>query len=147
VDSLKRIQRKNYATRLRRYLKMKKIVNIVIICTFLCPAASQIVLGDEQTIRPETSDADTSPVAVALTFYRKTVSRADGRRCMMYPSCSHYSEQAFEKHGFIKGWVMTSDRLLRCGRDEQRISEQIIIDRQAYVFDPVQRNDFWWSRP
>ena len=126
---------------------MKKIVNIVIICTLLIPAASQTVFGDEKTTEYETSDSETNPVAVALKFFRKTVSRADGRRCMMYPSCSHYSEQAFEKHGFIKGWVMTSDRLLRCGRDEKHISEQIIIDQQVYVFDPLEHNEFWWSRP
>ena len=65
----------------------------------------------------------------------------------MYPSCSHYSGQAFEKHGFIKGWVMTTDRLLRCGRDEKRIAEAVVIDRQAYVYDPLERNDFWWARP
>lgn len=86
-------------------------------------------------------------MAVALDFFRKTISRADGRRCMMYPSCSHYSGQAFKKHGFVKGWVMSSDRLLRCGRDEKRLSEQILINNQAYVYDPLQHNDFWWSRP
>jgi len=86
-------------------------------------------------------------MAFALKFFQKTVSRADGRRCMMYPSCSHYSSQAFKKHGFIRGWVMTSDRLLRCGRDEKHIAEQIIIDNKVYVFDPLQQNDFWWSRP
>ena len=95
----------------------------------------------------EIQEEDTGPMAFALNFFRKTVSRADGRRCMMYPSCSHYSSQALKKHGFIKGWVMTSDRLLRCGRDEKHIAEQIIIDSQAYVFDPLQHNDFWWSRP
>ncbi|MEN8243510.1 MAG: membrane protein insertion efficiency factor YidD [Thermodesulfobacteriota bacterium] len=103
--------------------------------------------GDETAFGPEIPEEDTGPMAFALKFFRKTVSRADGRRCMMHPSCSHYSSQAFKKHGFIKGWVMTSDRLLRCGRDEKHIAEQIIIDNQAYVFDPLQQNDFWWSRP
>jgi len=105
------------------------------------------VFGEEETMRPEIRESETGPMAYALQFFRKTISRADGRRCMMYPSCSHYSAQAFEKHGFVKGWIMTSDRLLRCGRDEKRIAEQIIIDKQVYVFDPLPRNDFWWSRP
>ena len=105
------------------------------------------VFGDETASRPETPEEDTGPMAMALTFFRKTISRADGRRCMMYPNCSHYSGQAFEKHGFVKGWVLTSDRLLRCGRDEKRLSEQIIINKHVYVFDPLEHNDFWWSRP
>jgi len=105
------------------------------------------VVSEEATRKPEVSESDTGPVAMALTFFRKTISRADGHRCMMYPSCSHYSGQAFAKHGFVKGWVMSSDRLLRCGRDEKRLSEEIIINKQVYVFDPLQHNDFWWNRP
>jgi len=126
---------------------MKKTVTIIIISVLIFPAVSMPVFGDEETMRPEIRQSETGPMAVALAFFRKTVSRADGRRCMMYPSCSHYSAQAFDKHGFITGWIMTSDRLLRCGRDEKRIAEQIIIDKQVYVFDPLQRNDFWWSHP
>jgi len=126
---------------------MKKTVTIIIISVLIFPAVSMQVFGDEETMRPEIRQSETGPMAVALAFFRKTVSRADGRRCMMYPSCSHYSAQAFDKHGFITGWIMTSDRLLRCGRDEKRIAEQIIIDKQVYVFDPLQRNDFWWSHP
>jgi len=126
---------------------MQKILSIVVICSFLFPAALPPVFGEETAVGPESLEVDTGPVAVALDFFRKTISRADGRRCMMYPSCSHYSSQAFNKHGFIKGWVMTSDRLLRCGRDEKHIAEQIIINNQVYVFDPLQQNDFWWSRP
>jgi len=105
------------------------------------------VVSEEATRKPEVSESDTGPVAMALTFFRKTISRADGHRCMMYPSCSHYSGQAFAKHGFVKGWVMSSDRLLRCGRDEKRLSEEIIINKRVYVFDPLQHNDFWWNRP
>ena len=86
-------------------------------------------------------------MAFALKLFGKTVSKVDGHRCAMYPTCSAYSAQAFHKHGFVKGWVMTADRLLRCGRDETRLSETILIDRLPHVYDPLQRNDFWWSAP
>lgn len=92
-------------------------------------------------------EADTGPMAYALKFFSKTISRADGHRCPMYPSCSAYSAEAFEKHGFVKGWILTSDRLLRCGRDEKRLSETIFINYQPHVYDPLSRNDFWWSHP
>jgi len=128
-------------------MKLKRPRIITILGLFIIAIAYSPGFGDETTIGPEIPEEDTGPMAFALKFFSKTVSRADGRRCMMYPSCSHYSGQAFKKHGFIKGWVMTCDRLLRCGHDEIHISEQIIVGNQTYIFDPVQRNDFWWSRP
>ncbi|MBL7211594.1 MAG: membrane protein insertion efficiency factor YidD [Desulfobacteraceae bacterium] len=42
--------------------------------------------------------------------------------CPMSPSCSNHSIRCFQKHGFLIGWMMTCDRLMRCGRDELRLS-------------------------
>ncbi|MBW2635540.1 MAG: membrane protein insertion efficiency factor YidD [Deltaproteobacteria bacterium] len=124
----------------------KKTLQFLIFIIVLA-ALSPVVYGDESPSVSRTPEPDTGPMAYPIQFFRQIVSRADGHRCPMYPSCSEYSAQAFKKHGFIKGWVMTSDRLLRCGRDEKHVSENIMIDRQTYTFDPLQRNDFWWSRP
>jgi hypothetical protein len=49
-----------------------------------------------------------------------------------------------EKHGFFMGWMMAWDRLYRCGRDELRLSSQIIVDGKYKCYDPVENNDFWW---
>lgn len=62
----------------------------------------------------------------------------------MYPSCSQYSMACLEKHGFFMGWMMAWDRLYRCGRDELRLSSQIIVDGKYKCYDPVENNDFWW---
>jgi uncharacterized protein len=77
-----------------------------------------------------------------LDLYQRFISGADGQRCPMYPSCSHYARQSFEKHGFIKGWIITSDRLLRCGRDETRLSRQ----QHGGAYDPLEANTFWWDK-
>lgn len=82
-----------------------------------------------------------SPV---IRFYQEYISPVDGNRCPMYPSCSSYAREAFENHGLFLGWVMTCDRLIRCGRDETAISPAIISGGQKYSFDPVRSNDFWW---
>ena len=37
-----------------------------------------------------------------------------GRTCIHEPSCSHYTYDAVEKHGAIKGSVMGVARILRC---------------------------------
>ena len=54
---------------------------------------------------------------IALFFvklYRKFISPLFPARCKYYPSCSAYSAQAFRKHGFFKGLLLTVWRLLRC---------------------------------
>lgn len=80
----------------------------------------------------------------ALYIYRTFISPIDGNRCPMYPSCSSYSAHAFKKHGFLKGWIMTCDRLMRCGRTETKNAEKVWVDDKPRAIDPVENNDFWW---
>jgi len=81
---------------------------------------------------------------VFIEFYQEHISKADGDRCPMYPSCSAYASQAIEKHGLAMGWIMACDRLVRCGRDEVHLSDKIVVNGNKHVFDPVKANDFWW---
>ena len=82
-----------------------------------------------------------------LNLFQSFFSKADGQRCSSYPSCSHYAAQAFERHGLLKGWILTCDRLLRCGRDETRRSPSVIINGVRRTHDPIEANTFWWSHP
>ncbi len=77
-------------------------------------------------------------------FYKQYISPADGNRCGMYPSCSSYGQEAVKKHGLFIGWIMTCDRLIRCGRDETKLSPQIFSSNKLLTVDPVAANDFWW---
>lgn len=77
-------------------------------------------------------------------FFQKFISGADGNRCPMSPSCSTYCINAFKKHGNMIGWVMTCDRLIRCGRDEITHSEAVWINGESRCRDHVEDNDFWW---
>lgn len=81
-----------------------------------------------------------------LHLYQQIISRADGQRCPMYPSDSRYAQQAFKRHGLIVGWVLTFDRLLRCGRDETRRSAKVRIKGHVLTYDPLQANTFWWDK-
>jgi putative component of membrane protein insertase Oxa1/YidC/SpoIIIJ protein YidD len=65
--------------------------------------------------------------------------------CPMHPSCSEFSVQAFEKHGFFVGWILTCDRLMRCGRDEMIWSPLVHVDGVWKHYDPLESNDGWWS--
>jgi len=90
-------------------------------------------------------DSTFNPLRLLVEFYRTNISPIDGKNCPMHPSCSEYSIQCFKKHGFFFGWMMTCDRLFRCGRDELRLSPQVIVNGESKCYDPPENNDFWWS--
>ncbi len=76
-------------------------------------------------------------VYVGPLNHLKAVRRGE---CPMYPSCSQYSQQAVARYGLVKGWMMTMDRLMRCGRDETRRAPRILIDGKWKYYDPVEDN-------
>ena len=49
-----------------------------------------------------------------IRIYQKVISPLIGPRCRYYPTCSNYSIQAFKKHGFFKGLILSIWRILRC---------------------------------
>jgi uncharacterized protein len=99
---------------------------------------------------PSTSGAAESrsitPGVSPLTRLQQFISRADGDRCPMYPSCSHYARTAFAEKGVLRGWVLTSDRLLRCGRDETRLAPPVNVHGVRHTYDPLAANIFWWDK-
>jgi putative component of membrane protein insertase Oxa1/YidC/SpoIIIJ protein YidD len=67
------------------------------------------------------------PATYGLKFFRWGISPIDGHRCPMQPSCSHFASGSIARFGFLRGSLMTFDRLHRCGHDlafYSSISEQ-----------------------
>jgi putative membrane protein insertion efficiency factor len=60
-----------------------------------------------------------APLRLALIglirAYRLTLSGWLGSQCRFYPTCSHYAEEAVRTHGAVRGTVMATWRVLRCG--------------------------------
>ena len=83
--------------------------------------------------------------ASVIHLFKRHVSPIDGDRCPMYPSCSQYSLEASNKHGLLMGWIMTCDRLLRCGGDGLKTAPRITVDGRTRCYDSVEENDFWWA--
>jgi hypothetical protein len=77
--------------------------------------------------------------------FRGTIGAVDGDRCRMAPTCSVYSLQAIETHGFIMGILMTVDRLLH-EMDEMELAPVVMVHGEARFSDPVSANDFWWNK-
>lgn len=96
---------------------------------------------------PSVVPPDASPYEDLLGIYRGPLNHLAAVRrgaCPMYPSCSEYSRQAVEKHGFVIGWSMAMDRLLRCGRDELKRAPAVLVQGQWKFYDPLVANDTWW---
>ncbi len=78
-----------------------------------------------------------------IGFYRGPLNHLSGVRrgsCPMHPSCSQYSRQAVQRYGLTTGWVMTMDRLMRCGRDELKVAPRVFVDGTWKHYDPVDWN-------
>lgn len=116
---------------------------------FALPATVAILLlmiaGHVQAQSPESAENGVqrhSPLAALQHF----VSRADGPRCPMVPSCSQYASQAFKQHNIFVGWMLTCDRLLRCGRDETRLAPSLRTPDGPRAQDPLSTNINWWKK-
>ena len=57
------------------------------------------------------------PVHVAVFLircYQVVLSPHFPSTCRFEPTCSCYGVEAFQKHGFVKGFYLTLRRILRC---------------------------------
>jgi putative membrane protein insertion efficiency factor len=49
-----------------------------------------------------------------VRFYQIFISPLFPQTCRFYPTCSHYTIEALQKHGFIKGLYLGGKRILKC---------------------------------
>lgn len=126
-----------------RTVKKLKIIIVSVLSACLLISCAH---SNAQEKAPKKSDGLYSSI---LEIYRGPLNHLSAVRrgeCPMYPSCSEYSGLAIRKHGLAVGWMMTMDRLMRCGRDELKLAPPIFVDGEWRYYDPVENNDFWWSQ-
>jgi putative component of membrane protein insertase Oxa1/YidC/SpoIIIJ protein YidD len=70
-----------------------------------------------------------------IRFHQNVISKVDGPRSHYRPSSSQYMLLAMEKHGFIKGFLMGCDRLLR-ENDEEWVYKTITENGKTFKYDP-----------
>lgn len=56
----------------------------------------------------------TFPFILLIKFYQIFISPILPNSCRYAPTCSHYSIEALQKHGFIKGGWLAIKRILSC---------------------------------
>ncbi|WP_138414645.1 membrane protein insertion efficiency factor YidD [Aquibacillus sediminis] len=49
-----------------------------------------------------------------IKFYRKWISPIKPPTCRFYPTCSQYGLESFQRFGFLKGFYLTTKRILKC---------------------------------
>ncbi|MDM8523479.1 membrane protein insertion efficiency factor YidD [Desulfococcaceae bacterium HSG8] len=111
----------------------------LIFCLVIFSLISSCAHLKTATSEKEPSEHKSDPLLIR--FYRgplNSLSAVRSSECPMYPSCSEYSKQCFQKYGAIIGWSMTCDRLMRCGRDEVRLSPTIFVNGKWKHYDPVE---------
>ncbi|MGR3973880.1 MAG: membrane protein insertion efficiency factor YidD [Candidatus Rhabdochlamydia sp.] len=81
-----------------------------------------------------------SPLAygmkVIIKFHQDVISPVDGPRSHFRPSSSSYMLQAINKHGFLKGYLMGCDRLLRENSDPWVYRTRVIHNKQWKIDHP-----------
>lgn len=120
----------------------------VLLAGVITGTATAALAGAVPVSSQRASEQQSSFIDIPLRFFQKVISPVDGPRCNSYPTCSTYARQSVAKHGALMGWIMTCDRLMRDGRDDNRLLPKVRIGGHDYADDPLRNNDFWWyQRP
>ena len=73
-------------------------------------------LKPQETVRfnpQETSELKLVATGL-IRLYQKFISSQDGPTCGFSPSCSRFGMACIHEYGFVRGILLTADRLLRC---------------------------------
>ena len=49
-----------------------------------------------------------------VRFYQLILSVFLGQHCRFHPTCSNYAIEALERHGALKGTILSSRRICKC---------------------------------
>ncbi|MCB1107984.1 MAG: membrane protein insertion efficiency factor YidD [Chlamydiia bacterium] len=85
---------------------------------------------------PEKSGIMTKLSESVILFHQNILSPVDGPRSHFRPTSSRYMLLAMKRHGFIKGYIMGCNRLLRENK-EKWVYRTVTIDGELYKWDPT----------
>jgi hypothetical protein len=90
---------------------------------------------------PEKLSIATKVADLVIQFHQQVISPVDGPRSHYRPSSSQYMHQAMHRYGFLKGFIMGCDRLLR-ENDEEWVYRTIQVDGKFFKYDPALINKY-----
>jgi putative component of membrane protein insertase Oxa1/YidC/SpoIIIJ protein YidD len=71
-----------------------------------------------------------------ILFHQNVISPVDGPRSHFRPSSSSYMMQSMQKHGFVMGFCMGCDRLMRENSDPW-VYRTIETEGKIFKYDPI----------
>lgn len=72
-----------------------------------------------------------------IRFHQNVISPADGPRSHYFPSSSQYTLEAIQTYGFIKGFILGCDRLMRENDDPWVYRKALTEDKRMLKYDPI----------
>ncbi len=79
---------------------------------------------------------------LVIHFHQQVISPVDGPRSHYRPSSSQYMHQAMHRYGFLKGFIMGCDRLLRENDEEWVYRTTQDWDGKIFKYDPAKENKY-----
>ncbi|MDE3045251.1 MAG: membrane protein insertion efficiency factor YidD [Verrucomicrobiota bacterium] len=99
--------------------------------------------GKDSNLRPPPPIEVTPPPTLAtriadaiINFHQNVISPVDGPRSHFRPSSSQYMRLAIHRYGFVKGFLMGCDRLLR-ENSEEWVYRTVEYEGKLYKYDPA----------
>lgn len=86
---------------------------------------------------PTASGPGVSLSRLLIRFHQEVITQIDGPRSHFRPSSSQYTLDAIEKYGFLTGWILGCDRLLRENDDPWIYPKRLNENDELYKWDPV----------
>lgn len=87
------------------------------------------------------SNIATKIADAVIRFHQEIISPVDGPRSHYRPTSSRYMQLAMQRYGFIKGYIMGCDRLLR-ENDEEWVYRKVEIEGVIFKYDPAKTNKY-----
>ena|SRR3990167_4756259 len=105
--------------------------------------------GKDSGLKVPPPTVQTSDLSIAtriaekiIRFHQNVISPVDGPRSHFRPSSSQYMLLAMHRYGFLKGYIMGCDRLLR-ENDEEWVYRTIQMENgQIFKYDPAKTDKY-----
>lgn len=76
------------------------------------------------------------PAQGLIRFHQLIISPADGPRSHYFPSSSQYTLDAINQYGFLTGYWMGCDRLMR-ENDQEWLYPRITVGKSVLKYNPI----------
>ena len=76
-----------------------------------------------------------------IDFYQSHLSPTTCKRSHFRPTSSHYMRKAINRYGFLQGFIMGCDRLLR-ENDEKWVYKIVIMEEGTFKYDPAFKSKY-----